>query len=352
MIATQTSTTATLREWGEEALAAIEQHYWKPDKGYYIEELESGEPSKQPAFMWDYGVQLSAFVSATQIDRAKYEKRMISAFQSIEPYWTQAEGIGGYDVQPNPGKSDRYYDDNEWIVLSLADAYEITKDKATLKRAIDTQAFAMSGEDSKLGGGIYWQEAKHESKNTCSNAPAIVGALRLFQITHEPAYLAAAKRLYTWTNAHLQDKDGLFWDSQRLDDKIEKTKWTYNSALMIRANVIFYHVAHDPIYRDEAKRIAKSATLHWVDRTTGAIKDDASFAHLLADSFLDLYAIDQTGPWRETVLKALTFLHDNGKDAKGLYPKRWDGSAGSDKKQLLLYEASAARGFLRAALSK
>ena len=75
----------------------------------------------------------------------------------------------------------------------------MTGKQAYLEKAKLIWKFILSGKDDVLGGGIYWCEQKKESKNTCSNAPGAVFALKLFQATQDDAYLKEGKELYEWT---------------------------------------------------------------------------------------------------------------------------------------------------------
>ena len=195
----------------------------------------------RPAVMWGCGVQLAALAAAARADAA-WKPRLLDFVAAMDSYWTDQHLtiVGGYDVLPGPKPLDRYYDDNEWIVIALAEGYDVAADAALKTRAEKTMAFVLSGEDKKLGGGIYWHEQEKKSKNTCSNAPAIVAAMRLFQLTRRQEYLITARRLTLWTNAHLQDTDGLYWDNIKLDGTVDKTKWSYNTALMLRANCLLF----------------------------------------------------------------------------------------------------------------
>src|SRR5207248_297258 len=103
-----------------------------------------------------------------QLEPQKYADPLGSYADALQVYWTEHKGIGGYDVLPGPKPADRYYDDNEWVVLALVEAYEATRDVKYRNRAEATFRFVLSGEDDKLGGGLYWQENKLESKNACS----------------------------------------------------------------------------------------------------------------------------------------------------------------------------------------
>ena len=110
--------------------------------------------------------------------------------------------------------SDRFYDDNVWLGIDFCDIYEATGDKKYLAEAEMIWKFIESGTDDVLGGGIYWCEQQKHSKNTCSNAPGTVYALKLYAATGDERYLARGKALYAWTKEHLLDpEDGLYFDN-------------------------------------------------------------------------------------------------------------------------------------------
>lgn len=347
-----------MREWGMDALARIDKTLGMPALGLYAEEFLPAQPSplgklavmsSQPAFMWGCGVQLSALIAAAALDPAGCLPLAQRYAEALSVYWIEHNGLGGYDVQPRPNPSDRYYDDNVWIVLALADLADLTQDGQWRERAVQTMQFVLSGEDETLDGGLYWRENERRSKNTCSNAPAIAAALRLYQGTSDPAHLATAQRLYAWTNAHLQDTDGLFFDAIGIDGSVHKKKWSYNSALMIRANTLFYEITHEPSLLAEAQRIARAAQSYWVRPETGALADEATFAHLLSESLLYLCDQDHDAGRFAAVRGALDFLHAHARSAQGDYGSRWDAPPDPAKAVSLLSQASAARGFLAAA---
>ena len=388
--------------WGLDALKQIRADFYLPSRHLYADTANAGQPASpdKPAFMWACGVQLSALAAAAPLDPT-WKTRLLDYAQSLDRYWNKPNednAIGGYDVLPVPKPLDRYYDDNEWVVLAMAEGYDVTADPALKARAEQAMAFVLSGEDKRLGGGIYWRESDKKTKNTCSNAPAIVAALRLYQITRKPAYLVTARRLYIWTNAHLQDADGLYWDNMKLDGGLDKAKYSYNTALMLRANCLLYQETHEQPYLDEARRLARASEAQWVKPDTGAMADGGRFAHLLCEAFLYLsdvesslkptsktpattepgadtkpaaikpdptrpltsvpttnpllnatpdIAQDYTTHWRQLVRRALTYVHDHVRDPSGHYPDRWDANTTDPlAKYGLLEQASVARAYL------
>ena len=335
------------QSWGEETLATMDKDFWLPTLHLYAEEGRLNRPAAPPAtLMWGAGVALSALDAAARQDPDHYRERLRLFIDALNSYWTDANHLGGYDVLPGPKPNDRFYDDNAWMVLALAEAYEVTRYSGDLARAQATYQFVLSGEDPQLGGGIYWHEPKRETKNTCVNAPAIVGALRLYQLTKKPAYLEDARRLYRWTCAHLQGGDGLFADNINLAGRVDERRYSYNSGLMIRAASLLHAVTGEPGYLSDAQRIARAAETHWVVSETGGIRDTGRFAHLLLEGFLALYDEDHDPHWLDLDHRALLFLHAQVRDADGHYDEHWDQKATAPRAMFpLLDQASAARAY-------
>jgi len=340
---------STFVQWGAEVLDHTERGFAMPWQHLYRNEIKPGEPPvNSPAFMWPSAVQLSALVAAARVDHT-YLRPMQQFANALQSYWANHYGIGGYDVLPTPKPPDRYYDDNCWITIALAEAAAFTGSDRYRKRAEAGLRFILSGEDDQLGGGIYWHEDKRESKNTCSCAPGAVAALRVYEVGGDSTNVQAAQRLVQWTSAHLQDTDGLLWDNIKLNGEIERTKWSYNSALMIQANALLHKHTSDERYGHEAQRIARAAIDRWIDPATGGVKDGARFAHMLLEALLRL-----NGPGheerRQIVRRALTFVHEQVRDPNGWYAEPWDRpQQGRLAAAQLIDQASAARAFWVAA---
>ncbi|MFZ4509189.1 MAG: glycoside hydrolase family 76 protein, partial [Fimbriimonas sp.] len=182
-------------------------------------------------------------------------------------------------------------------------------------------------------------------KNTCINAPAIVAAIELYERTKNPAYLQDAQRLMAWIG-RLQDADGLFFDNQKLDGTIDRTKWSYNSALMIRANLGFYRVTREERYKTEAIRIGRASLSHWFKR--GALQDEGSFAHHLAEALLELAAVSGIAEFRDEALGSIVTAA-NLTSPDGWYGLRWNRYEVRQGRQILLYQSSMARALWVAA---
>lgn len=328
------------RKAGLGALSVLKQQYAVSGVPGYAEAIVDGKPNGR-LFNWGVGVLMSAMNAAARHD--PFWKSELARFvDATRAYWNTAGPVAGYDVLPMPKNADRYYDDNAWMVMALVEANDVLQDPKCLEYAKHALVYVLSGEDEKLGGGIYWRESDKASKNTCSNGPAVAACLAVYDKTADTALLARAQKLYHWTKKNLQDPaDGLFWDSVSLDGKIDKTKWSYNTALMIRSAAELARITGEKQYQADAEAMAAASERHWFAQ--GRIKDAGRFAHLLLESWN--YVPDPSR--REKAREALTWLAEHGHNAQGLFGGRFDRAPSATQQRFeLIDQASAARALL------
>ncbi len=267
--------------------AAIQKDFFNEATGLYAQSLAK----RDPEFMWGNGVMFSALVAAARHEPDTYRPVMDRFFAAMDRYWDSKAPIPGYEPSPTRGNGhDKYYDDNQWMVITFMEAFDLTHDARYLDRARDTLKFSLSGWDDQLGGGIWWHE-KHKggAKNTCSNAPAAVAALRVARHLDHAANVEWARKIVRWTAANLQDADALYLDNKHAaDGKLDRRKYTYNSALMLRANLGLHRATGEAAYLEEAKRIA-AACEFFLNKETGGYRDGMKFTHLLVEADLELH---------------------------------------------------------------
>ncbi len=353
LLVTQAAAADQLGKWGIEALEEIRRDYYIPETKLYAEEFSKSAPSKQPAFNWGVGVMLSALNGAARLDE-KYKPWLEEYVNASRVYWNDKGPVPGYDVLPGPKPVDRYYDDNAWMVLQLVETYELLKDEKYLNWAKETLTYVLSGEDSKLGGGIYWKEAEKGGKGTCSNAPSAAACLAVYKHTKDARLLVTATRLYDWTKKQLQDpSDYLFWDAISVEGRVDKTKWSYNTALMIRSAADLHVYTKNPMYVRDLVRMQTASSKRWMGE---GIKDEGRFAHLLMDAWLyqrmnmPVKNPRQAESDHAAFTGPLTFLHTQARSDEGFYGKRFDKApSANEQKFSLIDQASAARAYFAAA---
>ncbi|HRK22429.1 MAG TPA: glycoside hydrolase family 76 protein [Fimbriimonadaceae bacterium] len=347
----------TLKKRGFEVLEQIRREYYLPESKLYCDSIAivtDASKIKQsgPAFNWGVGVMLSALNAAARLE-PMYKGWLREYADASRIYWNDKGPVPGYDVLPGPKAVDRYYDDNAWMVLALMETYEILGDKKYLDWASEALDYVLSGEDSRLGGGIYWKEAEKTSKNTCSNAPSAAACLAVAKYRRSEELRNKAKVLLDWTRKHLQDpKDGLLWDNVNLSGRIDRTKYTYNTGLYLRAAIeldaLTLTLSRGERGRQEPtphlKWVAKNSVKHWIDPETGAAKDGGRFVHLWFEGLAEV------GSSQPVMVKALDYVYTKVRNADGRYGDAWSRPTEAGRKKFeLIEQASVARGFLFAA---
>jgi len=329
---------------GFEVLDQIRRDYYLPKSKLYCDSIELSGQSKikqsGPAFNWGVGVMLSALNAAAKLD-PKYKRWLREYADATRVYWNPKGPVPGYDVLPGPKPVDRYYDDNAWMVLALVETYEILGDKKYLEWASDALDYVLSGEDSKLGGGIYWRESDKKSKNACSNAPSAAACLAVARHRRTLELLGKTKQLLDWTRSQLQDpSDGLIWDNISISGKIDKTKWSYNTGLYLRAAATFGS--------DDLGKVAKQSIAQWIDFSTGAIKDTGRFAHLWLEGLHGAATVLKSiGPAELTRNEALDYVWTKCRNPQARFGPMWDRPFDPKQKKFeLIDQASVARAFL------
>lgn len=272
------------------------------------------------AYLWPTSGMFSALNAILKTTGDKKYEGMIQSLilPGLECYFDSLRIPACYQSYlSESGKSDRFYDDNLWLGLDFLELYEQTNDKSYLASARNIWNFIESGCDSILGGGIYWCEQKKESKNTCSNAPAAVLALKLYSLTKERHFFDIGQKLYHWTKKNLQDpSDFLYFDNMSLDGNINKTKFQYNTGQMLQAAVLLYSLTEDSTYLEEAQRLASACDQYFFEEFVSengesfkAIKNgNVWFVAIMLRGFEELYKVDRNPVYLNNFKKTLQYM--------------------------------------------
>lgn len=272
-----------------EVMAYTQKTFFDPKTGVYARSPDD----RKPDYIWRQAAMFSALVGAARHEPATYRPLLATYFRALDTYWDTKTPIPAYEPSPTRGNgNDKYYDDNAWLVITFAEAYELTGEKAYLTRAQEVAKFVASGWDEELGGGIWWHQGhKDNSKNTCANGPAAVGYLYLARVgpkQQADAWTRSAMKTVEWTNTHLQASDGLFDDRVIVaSGEVKKGKLTYNSALMLRANLELYHITGKQEYLAEAKKIGKAAD--WFLGKEQVYRDPLKWSQFMVEADIALY---------------------------------------------------------------
>ena len=302
------------------------------DDGYKAGYLASEEQASRPnpySYLWPFSGTLSAVAAIMETEPSYQDILTGRVLPGLEEYYDAKREPHAYSsyIKSAPA-SDRFYDDNVWLGIDFTDLYMLTEKPEYLEKAEMIWKFIESGIDDKLGGGIYWCEQKKGSKNTCSNAPGSVFALKLYKATGNPHYLEQGKALYEWTRNTLMDStDFLYFDNINLSGKIQTWKFAYNSGQMVQAGALLYGITGDKKYLSDAARTAESCYDYFFEDYTA--EDGTSFRILKAGNtwfnavmvrgLIELYKADGNRTYIDAVRKSLDTAWEKSRTEEGLF---------------------------------
>ncbi|WP_418360957.1 glycoside hydrolase family 76 protein [Sphingobacterium detergens] len=302
-------------------------------KADYLNNNEQAGQQKKYAYLWPFSGSFSAVNALMELSKDKADHQKVldqKVLVGLHEYRDEQRVPVGYASYINSAPtSDRFYDDNIWLGIDFTDSYIQTKKADYLKNAKEIWGFVKSGEDNKLGGGIYWCEQKKESKNACSNAPAAVFALKLFEATKEKNYLNEGRRLYEWTKAGLQDPDDkLYWDNIHLNGKVDKAKYSYNSGQMLQAAALLYKLTKEKKYLMDAQQLAEACLSYFFQTRDGIdfpiLKNSNVWFHaVMMRGYISLFEQDGNRKYMDIFAKNLDLAWLNMRDQDGLFDADW-----------------------------
>jgi len=320
--------------------ANIYRYFYDTSKALYYETNNIQPKEKKHSYLWP----LCALIQAANEEEVLNPSKdfMTPVMKAIHQYYSDLPPVPAYQAYVTKEEKDsRFYDDNQWIAIACLDAYNRTKNKKYLNIAEGIYRFMMTGFDTLSGGGLYWREDQKTSKNTCSNGPGIIIALDLYKITHQQNYLDTAMVLYNWVNAHLQSRDGLFYDNIKIPSlKIDSAVYTYNTGTMLQSNVLLYEITKDKKYLKEAERIAAAAKQHFYKNSK--LPGNYWFNAVLLRGEIALYKVDKNRDHIQFFIDDANRIWNEGKDEKGLVGKK-------DKRKTLIDQAAMIEIYARLA---
>jgi hypothetical protein len=282
---------------------SIYRFFYDSSARLFIETNIKSSNEKPHAYLWP----LCAFIqAANEMERLQPGKNyMEPVMHAIGEYRSNKPPVPGYDSYVvKEGGGDRFYDDNQWIAIAYLDAYERTGRKQFVQSAREIYRFMMSGYDTASGGGLYWKENDKATKNTCSNGPGILIALRLYQATKQKTYLDTALLLYEWTNKYLLAPEGVYYDNIKLPGgHINKHFYTYNTGTMLESNVLLYRITHDKKYLQEAQRLAAASLSAFYKE--GSFPSNYWFNAVLLRAYVALYEADGNNVYIQAMINDL-----------------------------------------------
>jgi predicted alpha-1,6-mannanase (GH76 family) len=195
--------------------------FMSADKSYYKFNSASDNNPYVYGYWW-MAHSLETLADAYQRTRnVVYRDRMKSIIAGIRKYNLYSAGTYHND----------YYDDLEWLGLAAFNCYNATKDPEYLDAVHQIWAEIKTG---YTGGAMSWRKGcTTPCNNSIANSPAIIMAVKLYQLEGDPANLQMAKDIHAWMKANVLNAQGGIWDAPGNFD--QGWQFSYNSGMFIGA---------------------------------------------------------------------------------------------------------------------
>ena len=306
----------------DRALADFLLGFWNGGSQY----LDAAEPTNnQLTGYWTFAQAFDALLDGVERTGGRHFSGLVGSF---------------YVGQGARGWSSDFYDDENWMALALMRAFDWTKDRAYLDRAVTLYQDITNAWDSTSArpGGIWWDRA-HTQKATASNAGPVITGARLAAKTGNTTHLTFARQVYDhWRTTMVDPTTYEVADHVNPDGTIVRWRFTYNEGLMIGAAVDLYLATGEARYLSDAHSIARAMVRDQTRSTaagavlfdgtnTGCTGDCAQFKGIGYRYLAALFRMDPTHAEYRPVLEgsaaALWTLARNA--TSGLFSIDWAG---------------------------
>lgn len=354
--------TMTYKEKAKAVYDLIQEKY-KVDN-LYIENYPKNAGDNKYCYLWPYVGMLTA---GNILYDLGYDQSILSKeFNGVEAFYDNRSVLPSYQAYPiAETASDHYYDDAAIVAMEFIDAYRLTNNQAYLDRAIILGDFIMSGEDNRLGGGLYWLEAVSigcTNEENCIKAANTTGyasfvASELYKETNLIGYLNFSKRTYQWNYDTLRDtSDNLYWNDKSISTgQVNPVKWTYNAAMMIMSGVNLYEITNDSAYLNQAIATARSAYSKFTSVVNDRIfyqRHDPWFNVELMTAFIELSEYDtKSKDYVQKFIDNADYAWENARTPDGRFYEDWSG-VNEGRSKWLLHQACMIEAYGRAAKYK
>lgn len=334
----------TCAEMAAQTYAAVQSHFYDEAANLYIENYPRKADDRQYAGLWTHSGMISALNALARMPDLgdPYHADLRRVLDGLEQYWDGSHTFPSYDSYVRAyGGGQKYYDDNEWLGWDFIEACHTLGEPAYLDKARLMWEFVVSGWSDAMGGGIYWREDDFETKNTCSNGPAAVLALKLYRETPDAQYLVWARRILDWTQ-QLQTPDGVYWDHIKADGSIDRRIYTYNVGTPLHAAALLYTITGNDRYLQEARQLAADSH-NFFTRESGFYPDSPWFNAVLLKGYIALYQADPQPDSRYISAMRANLNHawQHSRDKNGLFDPDWRGHSDPIKPHYWLLDQAA-----------
>ena len=254
------------KQVAEQATQAFVTHFWNGREGYFNSMPDVADTQQNQ--YWPQAHAMDVVIDA-------YLRTGSAGYRDLFDKWHEG-------IKKKAGNSyfNDFYDDEEWICLTMLRLYDCTKEQKYLDTAQLLWDDIQNAWNTKYcGGGMAWRKSQPWSKNACSNGPAGIIAARMYNILHKASDLDLAKRIYNWERDNLYAAGtGAVYDSMNGQDGNSVTTWvfTYNQGTFVGMCYELFKITGETLYLRDAVRASSYTLSSLSDLTESVLKDEGT----------------------------------------------------------------------------
>ncbi|MDR2361262.1 MAG: glycoside hydrolase family 76 protein [Prevotellaceae bacterium] len=329
----------------------------------YREDLHGSDYS----FLWPFDGMISGAAALYRLGYPIAYEAMVDNYEKYSRPYAGDVSAPGYGSATNgsTGSGTRFYDDNAIVGVELVEAYVQTRQQKYLDRSAVVYAFLQSGLDTIMGEALWWNEDQRNrpgmddsNKPACANGYATYFLLNYHAIcpqTKKDSVLLFAQKLYEWLRTNLQDQsDKTYWNDKNVSGRINQTKWTYNSGVMILNGLLLFQITGEQRYLHEANGTAIGAYNYFVKPRNGlplAYPDhDPWFNTKLLKAYIEIAPyLPAADTYVNTYIQLINHGYNRARTDNGLFYEDWTG-ASQGRYTNLLHQAAVIESYALIAL--
>lgn len=274
------------QEAADKSTQAFLEHFWNKEKNFFNYYYDKADTPNEDWHYWPQAHAMDVIIDAyNRTGNVKYNEYFSKWYIGVK----QKSGGSYYN---------NFYDDMEWICLTMIRLYESTQDDKYLETAQLLWNDIKDGWDEQ-SGGIRWNK-EQTSRNACSNGPAGIIAARMYQINHRSEDLEWAKKIYAWQKETLfNEETGAVYDNIN-GNNIATFRFTYNQGTHLGMAHELYRITGETDYLTSACKAADYCMTKLVDESNNILRAEGTgdlglfkgifiryFVKLLLDENLD-----------------------------------------------------------------
>ena len=249
----------------DSASSTLPERFWN-EEGYFNYENDGNGTGFQ---YWPQAQAMDVIIDA-------YLRSGNTKYSDLFTPWYE-----GIKVKNGNSYWNNFYDDMEWIALTMVRLYETTQDEKHLNTAKELWGYIEGGWNEEYGGGgIAWKSDQRWSKNACSNGPAALLAMRLYSVTQDEVYKNWGIKIYAWLRENLFNKaTGAVYDNLNGETgEIGSFSLSYNQGTFLGAAHELYKVTGEANYLKDARKAAYFciSDAGMIDSGNNVLRDEGS----------------------------------------------------------------------------